>query len=573
MSLNEQLVGKNLIDQKRKLLKGKSNITFSKSSKYEVNDFFSTVKNKKNFSLVKKQGFKYFKNDRKDLGNYLIAAEEFSSSYIQDSIKRLKYVIKRDPNFEAAHSLFIKILIKLDLWKGLGKVSRKALKYHPNNQFFLNIFAQHLIKIGEKRKALKYFEKCIELNPKSYDGWLALGNCHYVCRNLNKAKYCLEQSKKIDKFMTDSAIMLECNILQADSKYDEAMVRLNEGLQMFPLSKQLTISLAITNLKLGKKEDGFRFYNLIDSSRRTNLVNLVDYKLRNKIENPKQEIAKLKKIEDIEELNKNLLSSKKKYNLLILFEQGFGDYLHFYRYLQPLLNLGHSITALGPNKSVLSLLKYSINSKSIKFLSKINNKDLRKFDYKTFIMNVPFLLGNVNDIPPPPLFNIEKIRNDKKALSKKFKKMLDKNKLNIGISWKGNKEHIADISRSINLRNFSKIFGQDNCKFFVVDKNLKKTEKNYLSTFNNVVICEELIKDWADTAIIVIELDQIVTVDTSLAHISGTLCKPTKILVAKDPDWRWGISGKKTEWYDSVEIIRQSKSDCWKKELKSFCFK
>ena len=573
MSLNEQLVGKNLLEQKRRLLEQKNEVSFSKNSKFEVNNFTSTVKNKKNFFLVEKEGFKYFKNDKKDLGNYLIAAEEFSSMYVQDAIKRLKYVIKNNPDFEAAHSLFIRILLKLDLWKGIGKVSRSALKYHPNNQFFLNIFARHLIKIGEKKKALKYYERCIELNPKSYSGWLALGNCHYICRNLKKANFCLEQSKKIDKFMTDSAIMLECNLLQADSKYDEAMKKLNEGLQMFPLSKQLTISSAITNLKLGNKEEGFRFYNLIDSSRRTNLTNLVDYKLKSKCSNPKEEISKLKKIEDIEELNKNALFSNKKYNLLVLFEQGFGDYLHFYRYLQPLLKLGNSITALGPNLSVFSLLKYSINSKSIKFLSKINNEDLRKFDYKTFIMNVPFLLGNINDIPPPPSFNLKKIRNDKKKLSKRLKNILDKNIINIGVSWKGNKEHISDISRSIKLRNFSKIFDKKDCKFFVVDKNLKKSEKKYLSNFKNVVVCDDFIKDWADTAMIVLELDQIITVDTSLAHISGTLCKPTKILVAKDPDWRWGINGKKTEWYNSVEIIRQSKSDCWKKELNSLSFK
>ena len=74
-----------------------------------------------------------------------------------------------------------------------------------------------------------------------------------------------------------------------------------------------------------------------------------------------------------------------------------------------------------------------------------------------------------------------------------------------------------------------------------------------------------MIDDWADTAVIVLQLDELLTVDTSLGHIGGTLNKPTKILIAKDPDWRWGLKSKKTEWYKSVELIRQSKRTVGKK--------
>ena len=54
--------------------------------------------------------------------------------------------------------------------------------------------------------------------------------------------------------MTDSAFQLESNILQAHSRYDDAMERLKAGIKMFPLSKPLTTSLAITNLKIGNSK-------------------------------------------------------------------------------------------------------------------------------------------------------------------------------------------------------------------------------------------------------------------------------------------------------------------------------
>ena len=53
-------------------------------------------------------------------------------------------------------------------------------------------------------------------------------------------------------------------------------------------------------------------------------------------------------------------------------------------------------------------------------------------------------------------------------------------------------------------------------------------------------LCDNLIQNWRDTAIIVSKLDEVITVDTSLAHISGTLGVPTKVLISTVPDWRWG---------------------------------
>ena len=152
MSSNSELVGKFLLDRKKKLFHESKNRPSEKNTNIKHNGFTEIVKNKQNYLSVKKQGFEYFKNPKSDLGNYMLAAKEFSSLDVQGSIKRIKYVLRKDPNFEAAHSLFLKMLLKLNLWKGIGKVAQKAVKHHPNNEFFLNIFARHLLKVGEKRK-------------------------------------------------------------------------------------------------------------------------------------------------------------------------------------------------------------------------------------------------------------------------------------------------------------------------------------------------------------------------------------------------------------------------------------
>jgi len=61
-------------------------------------------------------------------------------------------------------------------------------------------------------------------------------------------------------------------------------------------------------------------------------------------------------------------------------------------------------------------------------------------------------------------------------------------------------------------------------------------------------------------------MDCIITVDTSLVHLSGSMNKETFLLCPKVPDWRWGVDEKQA-WYPSVQLIRQKKVDDW-----SSCF-
>jgi FkbM family methyltransferase len=68
---------------------------------------------------------------------------------------------------------------------------------------------------------------------------------------------------------------------------------------------------------------------------------------------------------------------------------------------------------------------------------------------------------------------------------------------------------------------------------------------------------------FAMTAALIKALDLVLTVDTSVAHLAGALGVPTWLLLAYDPDFRWGLTGSKTIWYDSVRIFRQSKFRDW----------
>jgi FkbM family methyltransferase len=71
-------------------------------------------------------------------------------------------------------------------------------------------------------------------------------------------------------------------------------------------------------------------------------------------------------------------------------------------------------------------------------------------------------------------------------------------------------------------------------------------------------------ESFAMTAAAIKALDLVITVDTSIVHLAGALGVPTWLLLSWDPDFRWGLKGRKTIWYPNVRIFRQPAFRDWK---------
>ena len=71
------------------------------------------------------------------------------------------------------------------------------------------------------------------------------------------------------------------------------------------------------------------------------------------------------------------------------------------------------------------------------------------------------------------------------------------------------------------------------------------------------------LEDLADTAALMDNLDLIVTVDTSTAHLAGALAKPVWILNRFDSDWRYPLERSDSPWYPTAKIYRQARPNDW----------
>jgi ADP-heptose:LPS heptosyltransferase len=96
------------------------------------------------------------------------------------------------------------------------------------------------------------------------------------------------------------------------------------------------------------------------------------------------------------------------------------------------------------------------------------------------------------------------------------------------------------------------------------------------TTVNLINRVSEL-KDFSDTAALIENLDLVISVDTSTAHLAAALGKPTWILNRFDTCWRWLLNRSDSPWYPSIRLYRQKESGNWngviqtiKEDLSSF---
>ena len=73
--------------------------------------------------------------------------------------------------------------------------------------------------------------------------------------------------------------------------------------------------------------------------------------------------------------------------------------------------------------------------------------------------------------------------------------------------------------------------------------------------------------DWEATAALVEQLDGVISVDTAVAHLAGSLGVPTLLLLETPCDWRWGATGTTTPWYASVRLVRRQGGERWERLL------
>jgi len=133
----------------------------------------------------------------------------------------------------------------------------------------------------------------------------------------------------------------------------------------------------------------------------------------------------------------------------------------------------------------------------------------------------------------------------------------------VGLVWAGNKDFPFDFARSIQPRLLSALANVTGVS--LVSLQVGAGEKPALPMADWTA---EL-KDFADTAALIAQLDLVIGVDTAVTHLAGALGRPTWLLNRFAGDWRWGATGEHSEWYPTLRQFRQSEPGDWEGPLQA----
>jgi len=257
----------------------------------------------------------------------------------------------------------------------------------------------------------------------------------------------------------------------------------------------------------------------------------------------KKKFINIQSVTDINEIH-----NKK---ILIWDEQGLGDTIQFSRFVLDLLKYTKDITLVVNKKlkKLLSFLSVDILVEEYDSLKNYNN-----FDFQIPICSIPSLLDikRKSDIVYKRLEIQEDLNIDNSIFLR--------DKLNVGFAISGNPNYRFDKFRSIDFKNFEKFLAIDKINFFKLSANIKQQD---LLRFNSYNIHDLGHKNFYELSFYLKKLDLVVSVDTSIIHLCGTLNIPSILLLSFNSDWRWFDDETTTVWYPSVRIIKQKKINNW----------
>lgn len=251
--------------------------------------------------------------------------------------------------------------------------------------------------------------------------------------------------------------------------------------------------------------------------------------------------------------------------LLLVAEQGHGDTLQFIRLAQPLHAAGAQLKLMA-QPALLRLLR------ELPWFAEVvsQNDPPPAADYRLPLLSLPHRLNlQLTDLPGPTPYLQVPTAN----LAAWRQRLANTGRPRIGLAWSGDprrhdpENHRVDARRSLPLQQLAPLFtSRPQCDWYSLQKGEPAAQA---AAWPQLIDHSQEWQDFADTAAFIMQLDQVITVDTAIAHLSAALGKPTWVLSRFDACWRWLDGRDDSPWYPSLRLFRQQRPGDWEPALQT----
>lgn len=373
----------------------------------------------------------------------------------------------------------------------------------------------------------------ISQNDTHIGAWMALAEVERQAGNIQQAV--LSAQRALDTEPTDiDARVTMGNMLRESGDLDTAVTHFEHALARYPNHAEAQLGLAFVYLLQGQFQKGWPLYEArrVTSKSTERLIGYPEWQ-------------------------GEALGGK---TLLIYGEQGLGDDIMFASCYQEMINEGGKVVIdceprlaslfarSFPQALVFGSPRYGIPT----WISRVSNIDFK----------IPS--GSLPRISRTQWIDFPRHQGYLRPDQERVEIWQDKLRrlgpgLKVGIAWQGGMGKTRKAARSIPLDQWAPILSTQGCRFFSLQhgKAIRDVEAAQRAGFD-VTHWEEAIGDLEETAALVASLDLVITVCSTLVHLTGALGKPVWVLAPRVPEWRYLVSGDKMPWYPSARLFRAS---------------
>ena len=237
--------------------------------------------------------------------------------------------------------------------------------------------------------------------------------------------------------------------------------------------------------------------------------------------------------------------------VLVAAEQGRGDLIQFTRYA-PLLARRGAEVVIEAYPDLVSLFRTLDGVADV-----VEFETNTPHDLLVSLLTLPMAFGTEVDSIPA---DVPYLHATPERLATWRARLGLRVRPRVGVAWWG-----SPTSRpsSIPVAELAPLLHQPGVDFHVLHKEVPDDQRAWLNAHSDAVLHTEALADFADTAALIAEMDLVITVDTSVAHLAGALGKPVWIMLSSNPDWRWLRNRTDSPWYPTARLFRRGTREDW----------
>jgi tetratricopeptide (TPR) repeat protein len=379
---------------------------------------------------------------------------------------------------------------------------RRVLRAAPHIASAHNLLGMALVDLGDLAGAIAVFRRATALAPEAAGAWSNLGMA-----------------------------------LKIEGRFDESLQAYDRARALAPSDPQIRLNRAVALLRAGRMAEAWEDYESrleIGGRARLSLRRLLP-SLANGVE----------------------LEGR---TVLAWHEEGYGDTIQFARYLPLLAERGARVLAWVP-KPLMRLVS------TLPGVAEVLTPPAAPpaFDWHIPFFSLPRAFGTTLATIPAPM---SYLAADPAGIAA-WAARLPAGGLRVGLVWAGQARPwlpgfaALDARRSTDLTTLAPLAQVPGLT--LVSLQAGPAARQARQPPPGMVLHDPMgkVMDFADTAAIIANLDAVVSVDTSVAHLAGALGRPVLLLDRYDSCWRWLAGREDSPWYPSLRIFRQPRPGDW----------